>query len=63
MVEEEGKKGAAILEKRRGPPLAKKSGWEAEKLRSYFEMPDGTLVFDQMKLAETTEGYRHYARR
>lgn len=58
--EEEGKE-VSIL-KRGGPLIAKKSGWEAEKLLSYFEMPDGTLVFDLAKLPEIIESYAHYFR-
>lgn len=56
--QEEGKMEAVILAG--NGPLAKKE--EKGDTRSYFEMPDGTLVFDQTKLAETTEGYQHYAR-
>lgn len=59
---EEGEKRAAIAERRGPPPLAKKSGWEAEELLSYFEMPDGTLVFDLAKLPEIIKSYEGYFR-
>lgn len=52
---------AAIWEERKGlSPHAEKE--EKSETRSYFMMPDGTLVFDPVLLAETIASYAHYAR-
>lgn len=62
MVKEEGKKGAAILEERRGPPPAKEK-MEEKSIRPYFQTLDGSLVFDVRQLPEVNEGYRGYLTR
>lgn len=65
MVYQEDGKRAFILAERRGlSPLAKKPALEEIEIRllGYFQMPDGTLVFDLAKLPEILESYDRYLR-
>jgi len=57
--EEEERKALIEIEKGEGPPPAKK---EQGMARSYFRMPDGSIVFDQSSLPEINESYRDYFR-